>query len=175
MPLVYELILTAGDEIDLIWRRTPTAASVIFVMNRISSVLIALSVALKSINSVRQCPRFEILLAHRRLVVSSSNVDTATREVQQTCHRCPRILGYQIVQEVLPIAVAACTSSERSRAMAGLLTKSLVFSSMRVYAICDRSISLASLVGVLGVVPIATNIVRHVSALRLVHGADRTR
>ena len=71
VSLVYDLILTTGDEIDLIWHHTPTAASVIFVMNRISSVLIALSVVLKNINSVRQYHEFENSLSYHRLAVSS--------------------------------------------------------------------------------------------------------
>lgn len=56
VPLVYDTLLTMSDEVDLIWRRKWSAASVIFIMNRVALVFTAIAAILSSINTVRRQP-----------------------------------------------------------------------------------------------------------------------
>lgn len=44
VPLLYDTLLTLSDEVDLIWRRKLSIASVIFIMNRVELVFTVTSV-----------------------------------------------------------------------------------------------------------------------------------
>ena len=52
VPLVYDSILTIPDEVDLIWRRKPSVASVIFVLNRMAILAIILFSVLEDVDNV---------------------------------------------------------------------------------------------------------------------------
>ena len=54
VPLLYDSILTIPDEVDLIWRRRLSAASVIFILNRVGLALSVVSAIMGMINTVRQ-------------------------------------------------------------------------------------------------------------------------
>ena len=54
VPLIYDSMLTMSDEVDLIWRRKLSAASVIFIMNRAGLVFVVIAQILGAINTVRQ-------------------------------------------------------------------------------------------------------------------------
>lgn len=54
VPLIYDSMLTMQDEVELIWRRKLSAASVIFVMNRVGLVFSVILVILETIDTVRQ-------------------------------------------------------------------------------------------------------------------------
>ena len=56
VPLLYDSMLTMSDEVDLIWRRKLSAASVIFVMNRVGLVFAIIATILNPINTVRRQP-----------------------------------------------------------------------------------------------------------------------
>ena len=52
VPLIYDSILTIQDEVDLIWRRKPSVASVIFVLNRMAILAIILFSVLEDVDNV---------------------------------------------------------------------------------------------------------------------------
>ena len=51
--LVYDSTLTFADEVELIWRRKPSVASTIFVINRITTLLIVAQIILIEVDDVR--------------------------------------------------------------------------------------------------------------------------
>ena len=51
--LVYDSMLTLTDEVNLIWRRKLSAASAIFLMSRLSTVLIVIFMILQVDDGVR--------------------------------------------------------------------------------------------------------------------------
>ena len=52
--LIYEHSLTLSDELDLLWRRERSAASVIFALNRVASIAVVVGVVSKSLDHVSQ-------------------------------------------------------------------------------------------------------------------------
>ena len=57
MCLIYDSVLTIQDEVDLIWRRRPNVASMIFIMNRIAAITIVLYDVLEDVDNVRRLGR----------------------------------------------------------------------------------------------------------------------
>ena len=65
------------------------------------------------------------------------------------------------VKVLLPFVVAASTSHLFPARYTSTQLSSAVFAALRVYALCDRSLLLAALVGILSMVPFVSNAVGH--------------
>ena len=50
--LLYDIVLTLPDEVDLVWRRRVSAATAVLILNRAGAVLACVNLALGWINSV---------------------------------------------------------------------------------------------------------------------------
>ena len=53
--LGYDFVLTLSDEVELIWRRKFSVASVIFVLNRATALLTCALLSMAISNPVRRC------------------------------------------------------------------------------------------------------------------------
>ena len=112
VPLLYDSILTMPDEVDLIWRRKLSAASIIFIVNRVALVVSVILAILGTINTVRQVSNVELLLPFIPALVVSRLQTSYTWRKQQTPRRCGKLLGAFVVRELLPLIVSACTSAD---------------------------------------------------------------
>ena len=72
-------------------------------------------------------------------------------QTQDQIRRCPHLLPASEIANILPLVATACRST-LSLLAAACANSLSVFSSLRVYALSDRSMFLALLVAVLGLV-----------------------
>ena len=155
--LVYDIVLAIPDEVDLIWRRELGVSSAIFVLNRISVGMTVAFYILIDVNKVRHYPKHRLIPSHTSARCKSAITPYRSALIVQAA--AARSSWSFMRFRTRSDRLQECVRPLQALASGHITHDMLVFSSMRVYAMSDRSILLAALVGVLGVAPLAVNLV----------------
>lgn len=155
--LTYDSLLTVEDEVELIWRRKLSIASTVFIINRIAASLFVVCSILSDVDNVRRAFRIDHYHLTARLGVSSLELlaSQSSRSASQLSTH------YGLVRDGGAFALN-CSGLQVDSwllVMIHIAHTVLGFASMRTYAISDRSILLAVVVGILSMVPVVTDTV----------------